>query len=65
MKKKTNHPDPLEMERFFRELELQKDSLDRSLEDSEYLNPWNLGKKKIQGKTFICAKLPDKLPTKE
>ena len=65
MKKKTNRPDPQEMERLFRELELQRGSIDRSLEDSEYLNPWNLGKKKIRGKTFVSAKLPDKLPTKE
>ena len=65
MKKKTNRPDPQEIERLFRELELQRGSIDRSLEDSEYLNPWNLGKKKIRGKTFVSAKLPDKLPTKE
>ena len=63
MKKKANRPDLQEMERLFRELELQKVSFDRSLEDSEYLNPWNLGKKKITGKTFVSAKLPGKLPT--
>ena len=65
MKKKANRPDLQEMERLFRELEFQKGSFDRSLEDSEYLNPWNLGKKKIRGKTFVSAKLPDKLPTNE
>lgn len=65
MKKKPNLPDPQEMERLFRELELHRDSSDRSLEDSEYLNPWNLSKKKIRGKTFVSAKLPDKLPTQE
>ena len=65
MKKKANRPDPKELEQFFRELELQREKLPTPSEDQEYLNPWNLGKKKIRGKISLSAKLPDKLPTDE
>ena len=51
------------MERLLRELELQQVGSGQPAIDPEYLNPWNLGKKKITGKTFVSAKLPGKLPT--
>ena len=47
-----------------KELE-RRGTIDHSGSDPEYLNPWNLSKKKIRGKTFVTAKLPDKLPTNE
>lgn len=65
MKKNESRPDRLELEKLFRELELQRGKNDRPADDSEFLNPWNLGKKKISGKTFVSAKLPNKLPTNE
>ena len=65
MKKNENRPDLQEMEQLLKELELRRGSIDRSGSDPEYLNPWNLGKKKIRGKTFVTAKLPDKLPTND
>ena len=63
MKKKANRPDLQEMEKLLRELELRRDSSGQPGDDPEYLNPWNLGKKTIRGKTFVSAKLPGKLPT--
>lgn len=63
MKKKANRPDLQEIERLLRELELQQVGSGQPANDPEYLNPWNLGKKKITGKTFVSAKLPGKLPT--
>lgn len=62
MKNKLNRPDPEEMERLLKELEGKGVKPEQPLLDSEYLNPWNLGKKKIRGKTSIGAKLPSKLP---
>jgi hypothetical protein len=63
MKNKANRQDLQDMERLLRELELHRSGDDRSDDDSQYLNPWNLDKKKIRGKTFVSAKLPNKLPT--
>ncbi len=65
MKKNANRPDPQELERLLKELESHRDNLGLPAEDPEYLNPWNLGKKKIRGKISVCANLPDTLPNKE
>ena len=63
---KTNEkrPDRQALAKLRQELELQKGRLDRP-DDTEFLNPWNLGKKKITGKTFVSARLPNKLPNQE
>lgn len=55
-------PDPKEMEELLKELKDKGPKQEQPLLDSEYLNPWNLGKKKIRGKTSIGAKLPTELP---
>ena len=65
MKKNAKHPDPQELERLLKELESRRDSFALPAEDPEYLNPWNLGKKKIRGKISVCSKLPDQLPNNE
>ena len=65
MKKNTSRPDPQELEQLLKELQSRRDSIGLPAEDPEYLNPWNLGKKKIRGRISVCAKLPDKLPTQE
>lgn len=62
MNKKNARPDPKEMEQLLKELEGKAPRLEQPILDSEYLNPWNFGKKKIRGKTGIGAKLPDELP---
>lgn len=64
MKKNENRPGLQEMEQLLKELE-RRGAIDHSGSDPEYLNPWNLSKKKIRGKTFVTAKLPDKLPNNE
>ena len=64
MKKNEKCPDRQELEKLLQELELLKSKPDRP-DDTEFLNPWNLGKKKITGKTFVSARLPNKLPTQE
>lgn len=62
MKNKISRPDPQELEKLLKELENRGPKKELPLLDSEYLNPWNFGKKKIRGKTGIGAKLPSKLP---
>lgn len=62
MKNKRNLPDPREMEQLLKELEGRGPKPEQPVLDSEYLNPWNLSKKKIRGKTSVGAKLPSKLP---
>lgn len=62
MNKKMSRPDPKELDQMMKELEGHGPKQEQPLLDSEYLNPWNLSKKKIRGKTSIGAKLPTELP---
>lgn len=62
MKNKLPRPDPDELEKLMKDLEGCGRKPEKTVPDSEYLNPWNLGKKKIRGKTSVGAKLPTKLP---
>lgn len=62
MKSKMSRPDPKEIEEMMKEMQERAPKQEQPLLDSEFLNPWNLGKKKIRGKTSVGAKLPTKLP---
>ena len=54
--------DPAELDRLLKELDLPRQA-PAAPGDSEYFNPWNMGKKKASGtKRIYCSSLPDELP---
>ena len=53
--------DPAEIEKFMKELEQERPA--KEPKDTEYFNPWSMGKKRSPAaKRVYCNSLPDKLP---